>query len=213
MAGTKAAFTFSPRILEHLGISAYNSVRKCLAELVANSYDADAKQVWISLPDVIDENASIALSDNGRGMTTDDLTVHERLSHPNPYYAIGPQPISVIACPFKLLNIQRQPQLRPAVASISSLRHSLRSRSLRCSSATLHASKARPASIANPAVVLLNKFSSKSNAIPADTNKKRVDGADRRWKTSRRGLLGLGLSPWCPGLLSPTSCVTKKSST
>ena len=70
----KAEFTFSPRILEHLGISAYNSVRKCLAELVANSYDADARHVSISLPDVIDENAMITLSDDGTGMSTEDLT-------------------------------------------------------------------------------------------------------------------------------------------
>lgn len=73
MSSTQAEFTFSPRILEHLGISAYNSVRKCLAELVANSYDADAKSVNISLPDLIDENASITLSDDGTGMNTDDL--------------------------------------------------------------------------------------------------------------------------------------------
>jgi len=69
----KAQFIFSPRILEHLGISAYNSVRKCLAELAANSYDADATEVRITLPDVMDENARIRVHDNGSGMSTDDL--------------------------------------------------------------------------------------------------------------------------------------------
>ena len=73
MAGIKAEFTFSPRILEHLGISAYNSVRKCLAELVANSYDADANHVTVSIPDVIDESAAITLTDDGVGMSTEDL--------------------------------------------------------------------------------------------------------------------------------------------
>jgi Histidine kinase-, DNA gyrase B-, and HSP90-like ATPase len=73
MSSTQAEFTFSPRILEHLGISAYNSVRKCLAEIVANAYDADAKHVWIHLPDVIDENAAITLSDDGAGMSVEDL--------------------------------------------------------------------------------------------------------------------------------------------
>ena len=73
MANIKGEFTFSPRILEHLGISAYNSVRKCLAEFVANSYDADAHHVFISLPDVIDENAAITLKDDGTGMSTEDL--------------------------------------------------------------------------------------------------------------------------------------------
>jgi HSP90 family molecular chaperone len=48
-------------------------VRKCLAELVANSYDADAHHVNVSIPDVIDENASVALSDDGNGMSVDDV--------------------------------------------------------------------------------------------------------------------------------------------
>ena len=73
MNTVKGEFTFSPRILDHLGITAYNSVRKCLAELVANSYDADASNVSISLPDVIDENSVITISDNGVGMSTEDL--------------------------------------------------------------------------------------------------------------------------------------------
>jgi len=73
MEPTKAQFTFSPRILEHLGISAYNSVRKCLAELVANAYDADARSVKITLPDVLNSRSSIILIDDGRGMSADDL--------------------------------------------------------------------------------------------------------------------------------------------
>ena len=73
MGALKAEFFFSPRILEHLGISAYNSVRKCLAELVANAYDADAKQARISLPDVIDENAVITIADDGVGMNPADV--------------------------------------------------------------------------------------------------------------------------------------------
>ena len=73
MTEMKAEFTFSPRILEHLVISAYNSVRKCLAEIVANSYDADAQAVNVSIPDVIDENAAISVSDDGIGMSPEDL--------------------------------------------------------------------------------------------------------------------------------------------
>lgn len=69
----KAKFSFSPRILDHLGISAYNSVQKCLAELVANSYDADACNVKISIPDLIDENARIVIEDDGAGMDSREL--------------------------------------------------------------------------------------------------------------------------------------------
>ncbi len=73
MATTQAVFTFSPRILDHLGITAYNSVRKCLGELVANAYDADASCVEIKLPDVLDENATIVISDDGVGMSSAEL--------------------------------------------------------------------------------------------------------------------------------------------
>lgn len=73
MSNESGQFIFSPRILDHLGISAYNSVRKCLAELVANAYDADAHEVNITLPDIIDENAVINISDDGTGMSTDDI--------------------------------------------------------------------------------------------------------------------------------------------
>jgi len=52
-------FKFSPRILDHLGVSAYNSVQKCLSELAANSHDADAVEVSISLPDTLGEDAVI----------------------------------------------------------------------------------------------------------------------------------------------------------
>jgi hypothetical protein len=73
MAQIETVLKISPRLLEHLGISAYNSVQKCLAELVANSYDADAESVTISLPDIIDENAVIEIEDNGTGMSSGDL--------------------------------------------------------------------------------------------------------------------------------------------
>jgi len=68
-----AHFGFSPRILDHLGISAYNSVQKCLSELAANSHDADATEVHISLPDTLGEDAVIEIADNGVGMSPTDL--------------------------------------------------------------------------------------------------------------------------------------------
>ena len=73
MSNIPGQFIFSPRILDHLGLSAYNSVRKWLAELVANAYDADAREVTIHLPDVIDDNAIITIADDGNGMTAEDV--------------------------------------------------------------------------------------------------------------------------------------------
>ena len=73
MAIINAKLKFSPRIVDHLGISAYNSVNKCLSELVVNAYDADASIVDITLPDTMDENAYIEIADDGFGMSPEDL--------------------------------------------------------------------------------------------------------------------------------------------
>jgi hypothetical protein len=72
--GKAAFFRFSPRILDHLGVAAYNSLQKCLSELAVNAYDADATELTVVLPDTIDESASIELLDNGMGMSADDIS-------------------------------------------------------------------------------------------------------------------------------------------
>jgi hypothetical protein len=74
MAKNKAGFRFSPRILDHLGISAYNSVQKCLSELGANAYDADAEKLTITLPDALDDASSIEIEDTGVGMSFHDIS-------------------------------------------------------------------------------------------------------------------------------------------
>jgi hypothetical protein len=72
-APTNGTIKVSPRILDHLGVSAYNSLRKCLAELAANSYDADATEVRISVPDVVDDSAVIDIGDDGTGMSAREI--------------------------------------------------------------------------------------------------------------------------------------------
>lgn len=74
MPKTEASFRFSPRILDHLGISAYNSVQKCLSELGANAYDADASELRITLPDTVIESSVIEIMDDGSGMSYEDVT-------------------------------------------------------------------------------------------------------------------------------------------
>lgn len=73
MSTDEGYFKFSARILDHLGISAYNSVQKCVSELLANAYDADATEVKVSIPDTNDENAVIEITDTGTGMDGDEL--------------------------------------------------------------------------------------------------------------------------------------------
>ena len=65
----KANFQVSPRILDHLGVSAYTSLHKCLAELASNCYDADAENVWITLPKDFTDGSEIVIKDDGNGMT------------------------------------------------------------------------------------------------------------------------------------------------
>ena len=57
----------SPEILELLGPSLYTNIYYVLAELIANSYDADAENVWIDL-----SGDSIIIEDDGQGMTYDE---------------------------------------------------------------------------------------------------------------------------------------------
>lgn len=69
----ETSFRISPRILEHLGVSAYTSLKKCLAELCSNCYDADAENVKISLPDDFKKNQEIVIADDGIGMSSTDI--------------------------------------------------------------------------------------------------------------------------------------------
>lgn len=57
------------RVLEHLGIQMYQSPVNALAELIANSWDAEAEEVRIYLPDELTEDATIVVEDDGLGMT------------------------------------------------------------------------------------------------------------------------------------------------
>ncbi len=63
--------TFMPNTIEHLGVRMYSTLPPVLAELVANSYDADASEVHIHLVDGADKQ--IVVSDNGHGMSYDDI--------------------------------------------------------------------------------------------------------------------------------------------
>ncbi len=63
--------TFTPNTIEHLGVRMYSTLPPVIAELVANSYDADATEVHIHLND--EGEKKIIISDNGHGMSFDDI--------------------------------------------------------------------------------------------------------------------------------------------
>ena len=65
----KYEMTLSLNVLRHLGLSLYSNVAAVLSEVVANSWDADAEHVSIS----IDSNeGTVTIKDDGHGMTVND---------------------------------------------------------------------------------------------------------------------------------------------
>ena len=66
---TKYRMTLSLNVLNHLGINLYSNTPAVLSEVVANAWDADAKNVSI---DIDKSNDEITITDNGHGMTISD---------------------------------------------------------------------------------------------------------------------------------------------
>lgn len=68
----RLTMTFDPKTIEHLGVKMYSTLPPVLAELVANSFDAGAKKVFIDLEDSGPEKM-IKVSDDGSGMSLMDI--------------------------------------------------------------------------------------------------------------------------------------------
>lgn len=70
---TEKTYTMSidPSILELLGPSLYTNIYYVLAELIANAYDAQAKNVY-----VIEDSDRITVEDDGTGMTYEEVSDH-----------------------------------------------------------------------------------------------------------------------------------------
>jgi len=63
-------FRVDVNVINHLGVGLYSSTPAALTELVANAWDADAKEVRIT----VDPTArSIVIEDDGHGMSADDI--------------------------------------------------------------------------------------------------------------------------------------------
>ena len=59
--------------LEHLGMNLYSNVPAVLSEIVANSWDADAENVTVTIDK---PNETITIEDDGTGMNRDDVIDH-----------------------------------------------------------------------------------------------------------------------------------------
>jgi len=72
MSDTDSGFEFeiSLSVLNHLGRNLYRNFITVLGEAISNSWDADAKNVWI---DIDKENSVFSIKDDGDGMTANDF--------------------------------------------------------------------------------------------------------------------------------------------
>lgn len=68
----KLYLDFSGRIIDQLGIQMYQSPVAAIAEIISNSWDADAEEVRVSLPESLSTDAVFVIKDNGNGMTFED---------------------------------------------------------------------------------------------------------------------------------------------
>ena len=66
----KFTFAISLSVLNHLGRHLYRSFATVLGEAISNSWDADAKNVWIYINR---KKNSFLIKDDGIGMTADDF--------------------------------------------------------------------------------------------------------------------------------------------
>ena len=81
-----------PRFLELFSENLYSSPNKAFEELVANSWDADATSIYISIPqDLKDENASIWVLDNGTSMDLDGLETLWKITSDHKRALINPK--------------------------------------------------------------------------------------------------------------------------
>lgn len=70
--GQKLMMSFDPQTIEHLGVKMYSQLPNAIAELIANSYDAESPDVHIVLTDN-EREKSIAVIDKGVGMSFDEI--------------------------------------------------------------------------------------------------------------------------------------------
>lgn len=72
MAKQVLEMKFDPNTIEHLGVKMYSTLPPIIAEIVSNSYDAEAKKVDIFLNDNT-ASKSITITDNGHGMSFSEI--------------------------------------------------------------------------------------------------------------------------------------------
>lgn len=64
---------FDPLTIKHLGVRMYSTLPPALAEIISNSYDADANKVTIKLTEQGHKPNEIKITDDGKGLSLDSV--------------------------------------------------------------------------------------------------------------------------------------------
>ncbi|MFH1717056.1 MAG: ATP-binding protein [Planctomycetota bacterium] len=73
MTESSLEMRFDPQTINHLGLRMYSILPPALAEIISNSYDADAENVVITLSEERRSPKEIKIEDDGIGMSLDDI--------------------------------------------------------------------------------------------------------------------------------------------
>jgi len=72
MANRTLTMSYSGRIIDQLGIQMYQSPVAAIAEIIANTWDADAETVNVILPEELSDTSEIVIADDGIGMSFEE---------------------------------------------------------------------------------------------------------------------------------------------
>ena len=69
---------FSGRLVKHLGLQMYSGAVPAIAELIANAWDATAKNVYINVPlgKSLEHTDKISVRDDGSGISFEECNNH-----------------------------------------------------------------------------------------------------------------------------------------
>jgi uncharacterized protein (TIGR02391 family) len=73
MSESPLEMRFDPQTINHLGLRMYSTLPPALAEIVSNSYDADAENVTITLSEENGTPKEIKIEDDGIGLSFDEI--------------------------------------------------------------------------------------------------------------------------------------------
>ena len=73
MADSPFELRFDPLTIKHLGVRMYSTLPPALAEIISNSYDADANNVTITLSEENGKPKEITVADDGKGLSLEEI--------------------------------------------------------------------------------------------------------------------------------------------